>query len=794
MDLKSAETLEFDKVLNLLADYTSFSAGHELALSLQPAIDEQEAIRWQVETAEGVRLLESGSDVTIGASRDVREAIGRAQRRYMLLAEDFLAVRDTITAARTLRRKIEKVRETYPSLYQIAILIEECPGIVSSINKTLDDRGEVIDSASSQLSKIRRDIRIIHGRILDRLRGMLASHGTYLQEPIISQRGGRYVLPVRAESKGNVRGIVHDQSGSGATVWVEPMGTVDLNNDHRQLKAAEEKEVNRILTELTLHIGDQGESIVRVVERMAEFDLIFAKARYANRINAIQPEFLPWRSGLDDLHPGSTIWFKSARHPLLEPDSVIPTDLIVPEDIFIVLITGPNTGGKTVSLKTAGLMILMAQSGIHVPCTEARLTFFDHIWADIGDEQSIEQSLSTFSAHMTNMIRILEKADDRSFVVLDELGSGTDPAEGAALASAIIDYLRDHGSTVFTATHYPELKAYATTTPGVTNASLLFDLETLSPTYEMTIGLPGKSNALAIAKRLGLDNSILDGAMASLGIGNSETEQLLDSIYDMRDRIASEEAAARLARRRSERDHEKLQQRLEEIEVERQQILKETRSTVENELESIRKEINKVRKQVGQAESKNMLKKLGRQITDIENRPLSSLTQTPLIDSVMPKPSNGQKRRKLRLGDEVFIKTIKSKGEIIALTKTEAEIAVGRLHMRVGIDELEFRGRPVKQEDPISVPQTSSPGIELDLRGLRIDEGLSRMDKHLDQAILSRVPWVRIIHGKGTGRLREAVRKSLKKNPRIVAWEEGKDGEGGAGVTIARLEKIQQPD
>ncbi len=795
MDQKSADILEFGKILEALASYTSFSAGHALALAVQPAIDEQEAIRWQNQTAEAIQLLESGSDVTLGASRDVRESIDRAGRRYQLLAEDFLSIRDTITAARTLRRKIEKVRETYPDLWEIAELIEECPGIVSTINKTMDDRGEVLDSASTQLGKIRREIRIIHGRILERLRGMLASHSSYLQEPIISQRGGRYVLPVKAESKGNVRGIVHDQSSSGATVWVEPMGTVDLNNDHRQLKIDEEKEINRILTELTLQISDQGDSIVRVVERMAEFDLVFARAKYAGRLNAIQPTFVPWRkTPADNIHPGSTIWFKRSRHPLLDPAEVIPTDLTVPEDIFIVLITGPNTGGKTVSLKTAGLMVLMAQSGLHLPCTEARLTFFESVWADIGDEQSIEQSLSTFSGHMTNIIRILDHADDRAFIVLDELGSGTDPAEGAALASAITDYLRDHGSTVFTATHYPELKAYATSTPGVTNASLLFDLDTLSPTYEMTIGLPGKSNALAIAKRLGLDNSILDGAMGRLGIGNNETEQLLDSIYDMRDRIASEEAGARLARRRADRDHEKLQTRLEEIEVEREAVLKQARADVEAELEQIRAEINKVRKQVGKAESKNMLKKLTHEVTDIENRPLASLTQTPLIDSVMPKTPKGQKRRKLRVGDEVFIKTIKSKGIIITLSKTAAEVAVGRLHMRASLSELEFRGRPVAVEEPISVPKTSSPGIELDLRGMRVDDGLEKMEKHLDQAILSRVPWVRIIHGKGTGRLREAVRKSLSKNKRIVGWEEGKDGEGGAGVTVARLEKISKEE
>ena len=493
MDQKSASILEFNKILQVLATFTSFSAGHDLALAVQPAVDEIEAVRWQNETAEAYALFESGSDVTIGAARDVRESIDRANRRFLLFSEDFLSIRDTITAARTLRRKMEKVRETYPTLWELGELIEECPGIVSTINKTIDDRGEVLDSASVKLGKVRREIRVVHGRILERLRGMLVSHSSYLQESLISQRGDRYVLPVKAESKGNVRGIVHDQSSSGATLWIEPMGTVELNNEHRQLKIEEDKEITRILTELTLRIADQGDSIIRVVERMAEFDLIFARAKYANRLNGIQPEFVPWRkTAADDLHPGSTIWFKGSRHPLLDPDEVIPTDLTLPEEIFIVLITGPNTGGKTVSLKTAGLMLLMAQSGLHVPCTEARLTFFDSIWADIGDEQSIEQSLSTFSAHMTNMIRIMEQADDRSFVVLDELGSGTDPAEGAALASAIIDYLRDHGSTVLTATHYPELKAYATQTAGVTNASLLFDLKTLSPTYEMTIGLPGK--------------------------------------------------------------------------------------------------------------------------------------------------------------------------------------------------------------------------------------------------------------------------------------------------------------
>ena len=797
MDSKSAITLEFDKVLAKLAELTSFSAGRDLALQLMPTIDEIEAVRWQAETREAVVLLNSGSDVTIGSSRDVRPAIDRSGRGFTLQPEDLLAIKNTIEAARTLRRKLEKTRESYPHLWQIADLIEECPGIVSAINQTLDERGEVLDSASTKLATIRREIRILYGRIQDKLRGLLASHGAYLQESLITTRNGRYVLPVKAESRGNIKGIVHDQSGSGATVWLEPMGTVELNNDYRQFQIEETNEIQRILAELTNRVAQQGDSIIRVVERMAEFDLIFAKGRYASRINAIEPEFIEWRKGHhfsaeNQRHPGSSFWIKGARHPLLEAESVVPTNLTVPEDIFLILITGPNTGGKTVSLKTAGLMVLMAQSGLHLPCLEARLTLFDSVWADIGDEQSIEQNLSTFSAHMTNMIRIMDGVDNRAFVVLDELGSGTDPAEGAALAQAIIEFMRDKGATVFTATHYPELKAYATHTPGATNASLLFDIDTLSPTYEMTIGLPGKSNALAIARRLGVDNSILDDAMNRLGIGNSETEQLLDSIYDMRDKIASEEAAARLARRRAERDREKLQQKLDEIEPERERILQEARAEVEAELVKLRKEIARVRKKLNNTESKNTVKRLTREVNEIEARPLSSLTDTPLIDSVMPKkPAKPTKPRKLQVGDEVFIKTLRTKGEITALHKSDAEIAVGRLHMRASLEELEFRGRPKPVEETISTPTVSSPGMELDIRGNRVEAGLEMLDKYLDQAIMSRLPWVRIIHGKGTGKLRAAVRKELSKHPRVFGWEEGKNGEGGAGVTVARLEKVK---
>jgi len=453
LDQKSLAILEFDKIRDLVAAHTSFSGGRELALAMQPTTELEQAREWQAETREAVSLFEGDSGASIGGARDVRRAADNALRGFTLPAEDFLAIQATIVAARNLRRQLLRLEDRVPHLAAIAVLIEECRGLVSAITSTIDERGDVLDSASPRLAKIRQEQRAVHGRIQDKLQRILnSSMSQYLQEAIITQRGGRYVIPLRADAKGRLKGIVHDQSGSGATLWVEPLGTVDLNNEYRGLLMQEQEEIQRILRELSEKVADQGDSIKRVVDRMAELDLIFARANYALAIHGVEPTFLPWRETPQarpprhgnerdkwtppprDLHPGSTIWIKSARHPLLNPRTVVPTNLTLEEDVFVVLITGPNTGGKTVSLKTMGLMALMAQAGLHVPANEARLTVFENVFADIGDEQSIEQSLSTFSAHMTNIVRILAQVDERSLVLLDELGSGTDPTEGAALA------------------------------------------------------------------------------------------------------------------------------------------------------------------------------------------------------------------------------------------------------------------------------------------------------------------------------------------------------------------------
>ncbi|MFO7538865.1 MAG: Smr/MutS family protein [Chloroflexota bacterium] len=803
MDQKTYNTLEFDKVRQRLADYTSFSAGRQLALDLQPATEKLTAVLWQTQTSEARDLLDSHTDITIGGARDVRRFADNTLRGFTLRGEELLDIRNTLVAARTLRRHLLKLDDQFPHLAEIADLIEECPGLVSAISHTFDDRGEVADSASSKLASVRQQQRVVHGRIQDKLQSILSSTlSQHLQEPIISMRNGRYVLPVKIEAKGRVKGIVHDQSGSGATVWLEPLVTVDLNNEYRGLLIEEEKEIERILAELSAQVADQAEAIKRIVERVAELDLIFARAQYAGGLRAVQPEFVSWRTfppprppkhanerakwtpPPPNPHPGSTIWIKGARHPLLDQQMVVPTDLTLDEETFIVLITGPNTGGKTVSLKTMGLMVLMAQAGLHLPAGEARLTMFEDVFADIGDEQSIEQNLSTFSGHMTNIVRILGQVNERSLVLLDELGSGTDPAEGAALAQAIVGYLRDKGATTFVATHYPELKWYASQTEGATNASLLFDVDTLEPTYEMSIGIPGKSNAFAIARRLGLEQTILDEGLALVGAGSREAENMLDSIYELREKIQSEEAATNLALRRAESERDQLAQRLEAIEAERRRVLEEAQAQAEAELEEIRAEISAVRQQVRGAASLNQLKKLGKEVDQIEAEQVAD------IAPVLEKPGSRRKKLDLEVGDIVKIIPLNTKGEVATLSKKEATVIVGQMQMKTKLHELEFVERPqaITPEPITTSPRSASPGMELDMRGMRVEEGLMELEHYLDGAFLARLPWARLIHGKGTGRLRDAVRQALDQNPHVLTWEEGKDGEGGAGVTVAKFE------
>jgi len=803
MDEKSLNTLEFHKVLDILVKYTSFSAGEALARQLRPTTDLIEARQWQAETAEAVDLLENHDSITIGGARDVRAAIDNAERGFTLPAADFLDVRSSIVAGRNLRRHLLKAEADYPHLAEIGYLIEECPGLVAAIGRTMDDQGVVLDSASAALGKIRQEMKRTHGRLQDKLQSILhGSTAQYLQEPIITMRNGRYVLPLKVEARGRMKGIVHDHSGSGATLWMEPMATVELNNDYRRLQIDEQQEIERILSTLSGKVAEQGDAIKRIVERMAELDLIFARARYAQFTGGVEPQFVNWRSFASpmppkhanerakwtppppNMHPGSTIWIKGARHPLLDPLTAVPTNLTLDEETFIVLITGPNTGGKTVSLKTTGLMVLMAQAGLHLPAIEARLTIFEDVFADIGDEQSIEQSLSTFSAHISNIIRVLDGVNGRSLVIFDELGSGTDPAEGAALAQSITSYLRDKGATTFIATHYPELKLYGSQTDGAVNASLLFDIETLSPTYEMIIGIPGKSNAFAIARKLGLDGTILDDAMRLVGVGNNETGTILDEVYELREKIESQEAGTRLAYKQAADSRDALRNRLNRIDVERREVLAEAQAEAEKKLAEIDREIQGARQQLRDAGSLTKVKKVREQMAEVAE----AIEPAPL--PITPAPHRPRKNTPLKIGDAVIVKTLNVKGEILSIKKKEAMVQVGRLQMRAKLADLLFDGEPPAPEpesSSVTVSAATDTAMELDLRGKRVDVGLDEMERYLDSAFLSQLPWVRIIHGKGTGKLRTAVRQALKRNPHVKSWEEGKDGEGGAGVTVAKI-------
>ena len=784
---KALKTLELNKILEQLAGHASFSAGMALARALQPENDLELVQQRIAETTEACQLLEIKPEAGVGGARDVRSFAERAGRGVTLQPQDLLDVLNTLQSARRLRRSILHGDVEFPLLARLANGISECLELCSAIETALDDQGVVLDSASPKLAKLRRETRIIRDRIQDRLQRILNSDSAqYLQEPLISQRGGRWVVPLQASFKGRIRGIVHDQSASGATLWVEPMGTVDLNNQYREVLLAEEQEVQRILAELSALVAEHGDRIRWTVESLAALDLNFAKAKYAFALDAVPAEMLPFRPG-KGLHPGSSIRLIQARHPLLDPTTVVPIDVELEPETYLVIITGPNTGGKTVSLKTVGLLTLMAQCGLHLPCREASLSVFDAVYADIGDEQSIEQSLSTFSGHLTNVVDILNHADERSLVILDELGAGTDPSEGSALARAILTYLRDKGVTTFVATHYPELKLYAHDLPEATNASVEFDLESLAPTYRLRVGLAGRSNAFAIAGRLGLEPDIIQAARDLISDTELKAEDLLASIHRARDEAESELLASQRQRMATEREQEALEERLRQIDLERLRVLQDARIAAEEEVAAFRDELRQLRRQLSAAgQPLTEIRKMEEQAKELEREAAAKPERRPANETTQAD----RPRRMLQVGDTVWVTTLRVEGEILAIDGDEADVQIGRLRTRANLQELEWR-RSKKNAKPeyagSSVRHRSTARVELDIRGQRVENALLELDAFLDAALLGSAPWVRIIHGKGTGALRTAVRQALKSQPHVSRFEDGKDGEGGWGVTVAYL-------
>src|SRR5512135_788728 len=580
-------TLELPKVLAKLARYTAFSASTEVALALEPSTFADVVQQRLAETREARSLLTTRGDLSVGGVHDVRPLAENALRSARLLVPDLLAVRNTLIAARDLRRSLIKLEAQYPRLAALAQRLYESTGLINEIGRCLDENnGEVRDEATPELAEARRSLREVFGRVQEKLRRIVGNsrNAAYLQEAIITQRGGRFVIPIKADFKGRIQGIVHDQSASGATLFIEPLATVELNNQLRELQLKEQHEVERVLMMLSNLVAVDAQPIIYTVEALAEIDVIFAKARYADDSDAIEPAI--------ENGPRATLRLIRARHPLLDPATVVPIDIDPDPNTHIIVLTGPNTGGKTVTLKTAGLLI---------PCSAgSALSIFEDIYADIGDEQSIEQSLSTFSSHLVNITGFIDRVGPRSLVLFDELGAGTDPTEGSALARAILDYIKESKAMTLVATHYPELKVWAHTTEGATNASVEFDPDTLRPTYKLTIGLPGRSNAFAIATRLGLKSDIVAHAKSMVAEGDLKVEDLLAEIHQQKEAITQSREIADRARREAETTARQLRERLNHIEEERAEILDQARAEAQAQVALLREELERLRKSLAE--------------------------------------------------------------------------------------------------------------------------------------------------------------------------------------------------
>ena len=826
MNPKTLTTLELPKILERLATYTAFGAGHELAQGLAPSADLAEVQRRQQFTSEAVRLLHLRPDIGLGGVHDIRDPVHRCGLGAILDAQQYMEILTTAEVARELRAVVLRTQEQKDGLPGLAALaggIVPQPRLEAEIHRIFDRDGNVQDAASPALGRIRAQVRVAHARVIDRLNQIIHSErgGHALQDTIIVERAGRYVLPVKADFKGQLRGIVHDQSASGATLFIEPLAVVELANEWRRLQLDEAEEIERILRGLSAQIGAEAGPLKTMVEILARMDLALAKGKYSQALDAAEPTL-----GLPCADAGG-LFLRNARHPLLT-GRVVPISVELGERFRILLITGPNTGGKTVALKTVGLLTLMAQCGLHIPADPgSHLLVFAKVFADIGDEQSIEQSLSTFSSHMRNIIGILEQVDAQSLVLLDELGAGTDPTEGAALARAIVTHLLEAGALAIGTTHYSELKAYAYTTPNVENASVEFDLETLAPTYKLTVGLPGRSNALAIAQRLGMAPALVDAARQFLDPHEVRVENLIESIRKERAAAAEERIEAERARRGLEQERRELAAQLKDIDRLRRQGLEEELADVRTLLRQVRAdtETNALTRQ-WIAEHAQRLEQAQKDLRQSrhERRQAAEAARgpAPAADEPVEAP------RPLRPGDRVRVPAFDSEGDV--LTAPDAgdtvEVQLGAFKMRLAVGDLErVRRRSdgegwtlIEGSDGASTAQPpaprmwgaepaerrsagrsgasvlqqaalAAPSLEFDCRGWRAEEVEPALDPYLQQAALAGMPMVRIIHGKGTGVLREVVRTILKRHPLVRGWQPAPLEQGGEGATLAFFDK-----
>ena len=807
---QTLEILEFPKVREQLTRYTSFSASHALALELLPSTEMHEVKKRLGLTHEARKLFEKHSEITIGGARDIRPLVARAMRGGVLETSDLLEIANTLRSIGLLREALLKVgKATIQLLGEFAEALPQLPKLEAEIAQALDEeRSCVRDDASPALKRIRHDVQIAGQRLQEYLQRLISSSevANALQEAIITVRNGRYVVPVKAAQRRVVRGLVHDQSASGATLYIEPFAAVDLNNRWRELQLAEAHEVLRILTELSGSVGADGITLIAGIETLAQIDLAFAQAKYASQMQCFEPDLIDlttWQPTETAKYP---LFLREARHPLLDQRTVVPIDLFLGHEFYLLLITGPNTGGKTVALKTVGLLALMAQAGCHIPVGEGScLPLFGQIFADIGDEQSIEQSLSTFSAHLTNIIRILKALDAKeqwenpnpSLILLDELGAGTDPVEGAALARAIVERLLEKGCLGIATTHYAELKAFAAVTPGVQNASAEFDVETLSPTYKLNIGLPGRSNALAIAARLGLEAPLVARARAMLNQEGPHVEDLLAGLHQERAATALALQRAEELRQDAAKYRDRLANELDELEATRQTRSQALQRELDEELREVRLQLRRLHSDLQQGvispqalqEAEKGFQTVQKEVRELKQKPKSIPTEaSPALALQPPRP--------LQVKDKVSVASVGLIGEILALDMEDqtANVQVGGFRMQVPLYELRRakhnpeleRLESYRNPRTISLPAIPEVSMTFDMRGWRASEVQERLEAYLNDAFRANLPEIHLVHGKGTGVLRQIVRELLKSHPLIGSFTGGGSA-GGEGVTIAKF-------
>ena len=787
--------LEYPAVLDRLAGRCRFNVAAARARELGPSGDRETVAYLLAVTAEAVDLLTTFPEVTIGGARDVRPLMARAAKGGRLLPPELLLVLDMLGAARNLRRgflRLPDVENRFPRLLEFVDHIAEAPDLETDIGRSIGPRGDVLDTASEALARVRRDVRIAHGRLMDRLNALVGGgrHANALQDAIITTRDGRYVVPVKAEARAQLPGIVHDTSASGQTLFVEPLEIVELNNRWREQQLAEAHEIERVLDILSVGVASRAEALDAMVDAVAAVDLAMAKGLLAFDMRASRPRL--WGEGEGeagdegDGHRSHRIRLGRARHPLLDPETVVPIDIELGERFRVLLITGPNTGGKTVALKTVGLLTMMAQTGLFLPADETSIvSVFPAVFADIGDEQSIAQSLSTFSAHMRTVIGMLRHVTPDSLVLLDELGAGTDPQEGSALARALIATLLERGALVIATTHYSEVKAFAYATPGVENASVEFDVESLAPTYRLMIGVPGRSNALAIARRLGMPRSIVDAAAALLDPDEVRADALLQDIRRQRDEVEAAlkradeaEGEARQLRRIAARE-------LRAAEQERQTARSEALAEAEGELAEVRDALKRLqRDRETVAATREHVEQRRREV----NRAAEVVKTFRRERIARPVPAVGA--RPIRPGDRVRITALGQEGEVAAVVDGHADVLLGSLKVRQPIGALERLGRArtaAAERSVVKPPPPEPVPLEIDIRGHRAAEVEGMLDRYLEDAYRSGLPFVRIIHGKGTGALRQVVRELLSGHPAVAKQQLAPPEQGGDGATIATL-------